>query len=107
MLPVGLHITHIINKHIMQVHGIAAYSIYHLPSGNFRVVAAKADSTGVGWTAYVCDFDSNPRASDVACVPKIGIQITSDDAFTAFNHKDGLWQMLNDHLGQYHEPTIK
>jgi hypothetical protein len=89
----------------MQVPGIEAYSIHHLPSGNFRVVAAKADDTGFGWSAHVCDFNAEPNAADVATVPEVGTQITSDEAFIAFSHQDGLWEMLNDHLGQYLEPT--
>jgi hypothetical protein len=89
----------------MQVPGIEAYTVHHLPSGNFRVVAAKADEAGVGWTAHVCDFDAKPGPDDIANVPEVGKQITVEEASIAFSHQNGLWQMLNDHLGQYLEPT--
>jgi hypothetical protein len=96
-----------ITKKLLKIPGIEAYNIAHVKYGVVRVTVAIAKKKGKSWTAYSCNYNTGHHGRDAVSkrdiedVQQLGQQISAAAAARAFAD-DGLWQLLNGQLGEYH-----
>ena len=85
---------------------VEAYHVEPLPGDGYRITVAVADFSCARWQAYHQELTEVPDVCTMLTIVANGTPATAQEAYTAFNEQDGLWESLNNFLGSYGFPTL-